>query len=311
MKLMHKTKTIKRKKPINKIRVAFILLAVLFPWIDWFITYFFKVVSAFGMAFTNPADGSFTLEHFVRLFSELTLPTSQIRIAIRNTLITFVIGFVTVPFKILVSYFLYKKVPGHGIYRILFYLPTLLSGVAIAMVFTNLVGQNGWIAKAIGEWLDLGYTPELLADSRFANYVIWAHMLWISFPGDIIIWGGTFARIPVEVLESGQIDGTNWLSEFTRIVIPLVWPTAALQLLLSVCGILGATGAVFLLTGGEYETITLSVWMYRQQLAGVGHPDAPVLWYLSAVGFAMTVVSLALTFVIRKYTNKVFSEVEF
>lgn len=310
MRLEKELANTKKKRTINKTRVAFILCGVLLPWINWLVFWVYVNYSSIVMAFTDSV-GAATFEHFVRLWEELTLPSSQIRIAIKNTLITFVIGFVTLPFKVLVSYFIYKKVPGHGAFRILFFLPSIIFGVGITMVFTNLVGTNGLIAKTIGEWMDLGYTPELLADSRFANYTIWAHMLWLSFPGDLIIWGGTFARIPTDVLESGQIDGTNWITEFTKIVVPMVWPTVALQMLLSICGIFGASGAVFLLTGGEYETMTLSAWTYIQTLAGAGQSNAPIYHYLSAVGLAMTVVAVALTFFIRKYTDKAFDEVEF
>jgi raffinose/stachyose/melibiose transport system permease protein len=136
-------------------------------------------------------------------------------------------------------------------------------------------------------------------------------MLWVCFPGNLIIWGGTFARIPTEVLESGQIDGVTWVQEFTLITIPLVWPTFALHLLLAVCGLLGSSGAVFLLTNGEFGTQTLSVWLYQQTLAGVGNPDAPVFNYMSAVGIVMTVVAVSLTFTVKRFTKKAFAGVDY
>jgi ABC-type sugar transport system permease subunit len=187
----------------------------------------------------------------------------------------------------------------------------MIFGMAMVMVFTQLMGTQGFIAQQIGEWMGLDYVPELLADSRFANYVVWIHMLWVGFPGNLIIWGGTFARIPTEVLESGQIDGVNWVQEFTLITIPLVWPTFALHLLLAVCGLLGSSGAVFLLTNGEFGTQTLSVWLYQQTLAGVGNPDAPVFNYMSAVGIVMTVVAVSLTFTVKRFTKKAFAGVDY
>ncbi len=300
----------KKKKPINKTRVAFILSCVALPWINWAVFYLYVNFSSVVMAFQD-MEGNFTLEHFARFWQEMQLETSQLREAIRNTLLTFAITFCTIPFKVLVSYFLYKRIPGHKAYRILFYLPSIIFGVAVSMVFTNLIGPNGIIAEKIGEWMGLGYTPELLVDSRFANYTVLVHLLWLGFPGDLIIWGGTFARIPEDVLESGRIDGTTWITEFTQIIIPLVWPTVALQMLLSICGIFGASGAVFLLTGGNYGTMTLQAWTYIQTLAGTGQPDAPIYRYLSAVGLVMTVVAVALTFTIRRFTDRAFNEVEF
>ena len=302
--------TQKRKKPINKTRVAFILFSVLLPWISWLVFWVYINYSSVLMAFQD-MEGNFTLRHFTRLWNELQLPSSDIRVAIKNTMITFVIGFAAMPFRVLVSYFLYKKVPGHGVFRVLFFLPSIIFGVAISMVYTNLVGVNGVIAEWVQNLMNLDYTPELLADSRFANYTIWAHLLWLNFPGDLIVWGGTFARIPDDVIEAGQIDGVSWWQEFTQIVIPLVWPTFALKMLLSICGIFGASGAVFLLTEGKFGTMTLSAWMYIQTLAGTGQPDSPLYRYLSAVGIMMTVMAIILTLSIRRFTDKVFDEVEF
>lgn len=303
-------KTTERKKPINKTRVAFILSCVALPWLSFLVFWLYVNASSVVMAFQD-STGSFSLENFVRLWEELQLPSSELRTAIRNTLITFAITFVAMPFKVLVSYFLYKKIPLHSVYRILFFLPSIIFSVAITMVFTNLVGTNGFIAETIGKWMGLDYTPELLADSRFANYTIWAEMLWLQFPGDLIIWGGTFARIPDDVLESGYIDGTTWWTEFTRIIVPMVWPTVALQMLLSICGIFSASGEVYLLTKGQYGTMTISAWTYIQTLAGRGQGNAAIHRYLSAVGIVMTVIAVSLTFIIRRFTDKAFEGVEY
>ena len=137
-------------------------------------------------------------------------------------------------------------------------------------------------------------------------------MLWLGFPGDLIIWGGTFTRIPNDVLESAQIDGVNWWQEFTKITVPMVWPTVGLQMVLMFCGIFSASGAVFLLTKGMYGTMTISAWMYIELLNQSGNPNTSnVFNYLSAVGLVITVIAVALSLVIRKWTDKAFEEVEF
>ena len=300
-----------RKKKRDPITTLFILSCTVIPVVNWLIFYVYCNFSAFFMGFTNK-DGVISLANFIRFFEEFSSPTSEIRIALKNTLITFAIMFVSYPFQVLVSYFLYKKVPGHKFYRIVFFIPSLVFSVAISMIFTRMMDVNGFIAKFIGEQLNLGYAPELLADSRFANITILAQLVWLSFPGNMIIWGGTFARIPEEVLESGQIDGVNWWQEFTKIIVPMVWPTVALQMVLMFCSIFGASGNVFLLTGGKYETINLNTWMYLQLLNNSGsHFATNVYNYMSAVGMIMTVIAIVISLVIRNVTDKLFEEVEF
>lgn len=302
---------IRKGKPINKRRVLFVVCCCILPVINWLIFYVFANASSFVMAFTNK-DGVLSFDNFIRFWEELNNPVSDIRIAIKNTFLTFAIILVSFPFKVLVSYFIYKKVPLAGVYRILFFLPSIIFSVALAMIFQKIISVNGFIAEWVQEWLNLSTPPELLADSRYANTVVLLHMLWLGFPGDLIIWGGTFTRIPNDVLESGQIDGVNWWQEFTLITVPMVWPTVALQMVLMFCGIFGASGAVFLLTKGMYGTMTISAWMYLQLLNMSGNQyTSNAFNYMSAVGLVITVIAIALSLGIRKWTDKAFEEVEF
>lgn len=307
---MRQSKTA-RKKPISKEKVAFILFCVAIPVIQWIIFYVYTNFSSVTMAFKD-SDGAFSLVNFQRFFRELSTPSSEIWLAFRNTFLTFGIMLISYPFKVLVSYFIYKKVPFASVYRILFFLPSILFSVCTAMVFKQLVGVNGFIAEWVQTWLGLEQVPELLADSRFANTIVLLHMIWLNFPGDLIIWGGTFARIPEEVLESARIDGVNWWQEFTRIIVPLVWPTLSLQMILMICGIFGASGANFLLCGGGHGTMTFSTWTYLQTLDNSGSAyTSNVYNYMSAVGLMVTIVAIVLSLSIRRFTDRVFNDIDF
>lgn len=299
------------KKPVNKIRVLFILSCIVLPILNFLVFYVYVNLSSFTMAFTD-RNGAFSLDNFVRLYKEITEPDSPLQIALKNTILTFGITLIMFPFQVLVSYFIYKKIPLAGAYRFLFFIPTVIFSVAISTIFSRMMAPNGAIAELIQKLLNLDYPPELLADSTYANIVVIAHLIWLSFPGDLIIWGGTFARIPQDVLEAGSIDGTSWWTEFTKITVPMVWPTVALQMVLKFCAIFGASGAVFLLTKGDYGTMTLSSWMYLQLYNQSGNVyTSNVYNYLSAVGLVMTVIAVAISLVVRKITDKFFNDVEF
>lgn len=300
-----------KKKRVDKNLVCFILFAVTVPILNWLIFYIYPNISSILMAFKD-AEGAWSLENFRRLWIEFGLPTSELRLALRNTLITFAVQVAIFIPQVLVSYFIYKKVPGAGLFRVLFFLPTVLVSVCVSMVFTRMVGTASPISAWIQELLNLEYIPELLADSRFANTVVLLHMVWLAFPGDLIIWGGTFARIPEDMLEAARVDGVNWWQEFTKIIVPLVWPTVALKMVLTVCGILGATGQVFLLTNGLYGTMTLNAWMYITLLNNSGSEfTSNVYNFLSAVGLVMTAISVCIAMTVRKYTDRAFEDVDF
>ena len=295
----------------NRRLIPFILFACTVPVLNWLVFYVYPNASSVVMAFLD-SDGNPSLVNFQRLWTEFQMPTSTIRIALQNTLITFAISVACFIPRVLVSYFIYKKIPGYKVYRILFFLPSILFSVCVAMCFTRMVGTTGFIAEFVKNVLGLDRTPELLADSQFANYTIWFNMIWLGFPGDLIIWGGTFARIPEDVLESARLDGVSWISEFTKIVVPMVWPTVALKMVLTVCGVLGASGQVYLLTKGNYGTMTLSCWLYRTLMESSGtRYTSNVYNYLSAVGLVMTVISVTIALLVRKYTDKAFQNVDY
>ena len=301
----------KRKKPINKCRVAFIICCCALPILQWLIFYVYANFQAFTMAFTD-RTGTFSLENFARLGRTLKKMDSDLTIAIKNTAITFALIVIQYPFHILVSYFLYKKIPGSGLYRVLFFLPSIIFSVAFSLTFKQLIGVNGFIAQTVQEVQGLDYTPTLLADSRYANYVVLLHKLWITFAGNIVIYGGAFARIPDDVLESARIDGVNWWQEFTKIIVPMVWPTVALHAVMMVCGIFNASGEVFLLTEGKYGTMTLSAWMYIQILeGGTNISNSNVFNYMSAVGMVMTIIAVTISLGVRRWTDKVFKDLEY
>lgn len=298
-------------KKVNKSRVLFLLFCVVPPMLHFLVFYIYPNISSFFMAFTN-VDGDPSFDNFIRLHNELSNVDSDLRIGLKNTTITFAILVATFPFKVMVSYFIYKKIPGHRFYRIVFFLPTIFFSVAVALIFQQLVSVDSFIAKWVQEAANLDYVPDLLADSDYANKVILLNMIWLSFPGDLIIWGGTFSRIPGDVLESAKLDGVSWWTEFTKIILPMVWPTVALQMVLLACGFFGASGNVFLLTEGQYGTMTFSAWQYLQLYNYSGSRYSSNIYnYLSAVGLVATVIAVTISIIVRKFANKAIEEVEF
>ncbi len=301
----------RRRKKRDTSEILFIISSLAIPIFVFILFYIVPNSSAFLMAFQG-RDGSWTTDNFVRVFESLKDGGNDLRVGLRNTLLAFGINVLVYPLKVLVPFFIYKKIPFYKLHRVLFFLPMIFFSVATTLVVTQLLAPNGFIAEAVAGLMGLNYSPDLLADSRFANVVIFAEMLWFGFPGDLIIWGGTFARIPNELLESGRLDGTNWWTEFTKIVVPIVWPTVGLQMVLMTCTLFSCGGKAFLFTKGAYGTMTLSCWLQLQLLNGSGNQyTSNVYNYMSAVGVCMTVIAVVLATFIRRNANKVFDEVEF
>ena len=108
--------------------------------------------------------------------------------------------------------------------------------------------------------------------------------------------------IDIEILEAGNIDGCTWFQEFLFLIIPMIWPTMSTSLILGFAGILGASGPVLAFTQGYGNTETLSYILYCYA-TGMGGKTQNI-YYASALGMCMTVVTIPLVIVLRRILNK-------
>ena len=294
-------------------RAGFIVSFTILPTLTFLIFYVYVNLNSFAMAFQyNAADGSisWTLDNIREVFRRLFPPDAEMGEAFANTFKTFGVNMVMFFIGIFVSFFLYKKIFLYNVYRILFYLPSIVSAVVMCAVYKDLLGKynTGLLFQKL---YNLDYVPDIFSDEKFANTAVLINMVWLTFPGNLIIWGGTFARVPDSVIESARIDGVNWVQEAFRIIIPMVWPTFALMFVLSIAGVFGASGQVFLLTQGQAGTQTVSNWMYMQVYGVSINNSSNAFNYMSALGMFLTLVSCIVSITLRKLSGKMFQGVEY
>lgn len=303
-----------KAKKVNWSRIIFILCFILVPTINFLIFYVYVNFDGILMAFYR-YDVNYNkiwgFENFTMFFDELLHQSDGIQLAFVNTFKTFLINLIIFPWGIAVSYFLYKKIPLYKTFRVLFFLPSIINGIITVIVYKNFVSVEGPIAIMVQNMLGLSEPPDLLGDPRFANTFVWIHMLWLSFPGDMIIWGGAFARIPDGVIESARIDGASWFTELVRIILPMIWPTFALKAIMLISSVFGASGAVFLLTNGDYGTMTFSAWQYIQIRNSSNNPNSVVYNYVSAIGIIVTLAAMVLVLLGKWLENKLFKDVDY
>lgn len=307
-----------RKKRMPALRVVFILCFTLVPLLHFLVFYVYVNLDSFLMAFQLPKDGELTFvgfENFKWVFEKITQgstnPEDNLGLAFINTFKTFGIAIIMFPIGMFVSYFIYKKIWGYSTFRVLFYLPHIISPVVVSFFYQALMGSE-FFTNMLESLYGLEYDmSSALVDSDFANRMVFLHFVWLNFPGSIIIWGGTFSRIPDSLIESAQLDGINWVQEMFLIILPLVWPTFVLMITMQLAGIFGASGAVFLLTGGLNGTQTVSNWMYVKVYQATNPLVSGSLYKVSAMGLMLTVVSCAIALFVRKVINSRVEETQY
>lgn len=303
----------KKKKKITKrklLEYVFVFAMLLLPIIQFCIFYIWINANSVIMAFRE-FDGyaenggelfKWSLYNFQRFFNEWKNPTSVVVGALKNTFKYFAAGLIMVPVTFFVAYFLYKKLWGYKFFRVIFFLPSIISAVLFVTVYKKLIDYGG----PLDMFLSLFGTriPPLLTDDKTATATIIAYTVWTGFGINMILYQSAMSRIPKEVMEAAQLDGVPWYRELGQIILPMVWPTVATTLILLITSMFNSTGPILLFAGSGVEidnpaVTTISFWLYRQT------QKAADLNYPAAIGMFFTIVSVPVVFIVRWIFNKI------
>ena len=287
-----KTGIVLNKKTKDKI---FICGMLFLPICSFLVFYVYTNLNSILIAFQIPSSSdSYTwgIDHFLTMFKEFSLSGSVLSSALKNTMLFFFSGIlITFPLSFVLCYFIYKKIAGYRFFRVVFYLPNIISASVIAILFKYMIAGNGpisvlyaWTGKEI---------PNFLSNSSYAMGTLIFYNIFFGLGGNIILFSGAMSNIDNGIIEAAKIDGVGMMTEMIKIIIPLMWPTMSTVLLFQFIGIFNASGPILLLTKGAYDTFTLSYWIYDRVAFSSD------LNYPAAVGLFFTIIGAPLAMFFR------------
>ena len=296
--MVTKKRTMGQAKKLKDTIFVYCLIAL--PLIEFFTIYVYINIDSFFLAFQR--GGKFAgLANFKMLWDEVRADNSTILVAIKNTFIYFGAGLILFVWSIFLSYFFYKKILGYKFFRFVLYMPAIISPVVFVALFKNITSVNGAIALIIKNFNPDFRMPNLLARSETATWTMVVYVLWMGWTKNMLYLGGSLARIPLEVLESARLDGVGPWNELTKILVPLLLPTLSTLLLLDVVGILGSSGPILLFTKGDYNTTTISYWMFTL----VYNTGNDQYVKASAAGICLTLIMFPVVYTMRWLIGKI------
>lgn len=189
-------------KKINYKRGIFILAMIIVPLINFLLFYLYVNIDSILLAFRQEKGGElfFTWDNFKMMFQEFSggiNSDKSILLALKNTMVFFSTSLLVIlPLTVFVAYFIYKKIPGYKFFRVVFFLPSIISSVVLTMLFANIVGVNGPVASLMQKILGLERVPELLGQDEYALGTIVVYCIWTGFGTNLILLNGAMARIP-------------------------------------------------------------------------------------------------------------------
>lgn len=294
----------KRKMNDMEKRGLLFTLVILTPVIISFLVFWLyaNIQSIFlGFMEKDIATGKefFSLYQFEKLFREFKNPNSAMSEAVANTMKYFAVHLIKIFLSVTIAYFLYKKVPGHILYKIMFYLPAMIPSMVYITIFKEIVGVYGPIYTLLKNLF--GYEmPALFASPETATPAILFYVLWSGFGTSMLIYVGAMNRIPEEVIDAANLDGVGMAREFFQIVLPLIWETFGTYFLLAFTGIFMETGPLLYFVGEDrtLKTQTINYWMFLQVIGGE-------YYYPSAIGMFFSICTVPFVIVCRWLISRI------
>ncbi len=299
------TQQSRRKKKWNVNRGVFIAVGVTLPILSFIIFWVSVNFNTLLLAFQKPQTGEWTMDNFRTFWDELTSENGDINIALRNTIIYFAEGILMLFVNLFVAYFLYKKIYMYKVFRIVFYLPAIVSAVVLTSIFSEFIkpqGPLGVILNSLGHPLP---TEGLLGRTATATWTIIAYCIWTGFTG-MLMFHGSLARIPVDVIEAAKLDGCGPFRELVSIIFPLIWPMFSTLLIFQMTTLFTASGPILLFDSlNQYQTQTVSYWIFRQVYGSGQAGGSGFYGVVSAAGLCFTIVGVPVILLVRKIIERI------
>ena len=212
-----------KKKAMNqgkKKETIFLFLMLIGPFVQWLVFWLYVNINQIVLAFQDQRTEAFTTHNFVDFWESLT-KGGDIAIAVRNTFTYFSVNlFIIMPLALLISYFIYKRIAGYKGFRIVFYLPAIVSSIAMITCFKGFINSNGPIKDIFAFFGQEVPSKGLLGTAETATSTIVAYSIWTGFCTNILLFAGAMARVPIDVLESAKLEGCGTFRELFEIIFP-------------------------------------------------------------------------------------------
>lgn len=239
------------------------------------------------------------LKNFKNVFYEFTA-TTLMPTALKNSLIAWVVNlFVGIVLGMIFSYYIFKKMLGSNFFKVLLFMPSIVSSLVMVVVFRQFVEKG---LPAFAGWFGVEMQGLLGNNDTYFGTILF-YNIWVGFGTQILMFLGAMNNISDGVLEAAKIDGASFVKEFIFIVVPLVWSTFEVFVTVSVVQIFTNQLNLFSFEGANAQAqfYTLGYYLYRGVQTG-RQADYPML---SALGLICTLFAIPLTYLAKFVLRKI------
>jgi multiple sugar transport system permease protein len=266
---------------------------MILPWVVGFVVFIaYPMIRSFYLAFTRynlrSAPQWVGFDNFTQMFTNDPLFWQSFKVTVLYVLGSVPAGTL---FALLVAMILAQALRGVNFWRTIYFLPTMVSGVAVAVMWTYLLNPQYGLVNQLLEMIGVR-GPGWIASTTWAlpSLIL---MSWWSIGGQMVIYLAGLKGIPQSLYEAAEIDGAGEWAKFRHVTVPMLTPTIFFNLVL---GLIGAfqvfEGPLVLTSGGPNNaTLTYVLNLYNQAFRFIhfGYASA-MAWFLFAVIMALTLL---------------------
>jgi ABC-type sugar transport system permease subunit len=297
----------------------FAYLIVLFPVAQFLIFWFYVNVSSIGLAFQD-GIGEFTWANFKMVYNGFTdqdMLGINLGESLLRSFILWIVGEgIIFPVTLVTTYVLTKKIAGHYVFRVIYYIPGLMGSIIWTLLIKEMVAYSGPITKtllSLGADLPLGARKNGLLrheDTAFITLLTVRSIMGIV--GNNAVLTGAYTRVPDELFESAELDGAGFFTQMFQIAIPCIWATICTLLTFALCSIFTCDYNVWLFTDGtgRYGTSTIGFQLFNLTYRLSTGNGSTGYGYPAALGVVLTTITLPVVLIGKHCLEKMSENVE-
>jgi multiple sugar transport system permease protein len=227
---------------------------------------------------------------------------------------TFYFAIFAIPIGLIVSLslaiLLNFDVAGKGIFRVIFFVPSLVPMVCLAVLWQWMLnGELGLINTALKPALGVANhllgtnltPPNWLADARYAKWGLIFASVW-GAGNSVVIYLAGLQEVPRHLYESADIDGANFWHKTLHITVPIISPVIYFNTIMALIGTFQVFAVPYVMTGGgdgpERSLLFIATYIYQNAF------DYWNMGYACAIGLILFLVILSLTLLATKLSEK-------
>ncbi|WP_046228459.1 carbohydrate ABC transporter permease [Paenibacillus dauci] len=280
-------------------RETLLMYAFISPWVIGFVVFaLFPILASLYYSFTDydiiHSPQWIGLGNYKEMFAD-DLYWNSVMVTLKYT-------FISVPLQLLLAMgfalLLNQKLPFKGFFRTAMYFPSMVSGVAMSLLWYWVFNPQIGLFNYMLSWFGVK-GPAWLMDPNTALYSLIIMSFW-GVGGAMIIFLAGLQGVPTSLLEAARLDGAGRLSIFWHVTLPMISPVLLFQLILGVIESFQVFTQAFVMTHGGPN---YSTWFYVYGLYTSAFKEYRA-GYSSAMAWVLLIVVLIVTYIIMKLSNR-------